>query len=61
MWLALRFGLSLPEFSRRILEEVPSDIQEESFSDYEDSKELKASFSRALRDWRTGRVHTALL
>jgi len=58
--LALRFGLSLPEFSRRILEEVSSDIQEESLSEYDDPKELKASFNRALRDWRVGRVHTSL-
>lgn len=58
--LALRYGLSLPEFSRRILEEVSSDIPEESLSDYENPKELKASVNRALRDWRVGKVHMAL-
>lgn len=58
--LALRYGLSLPEFSRRILTELNSEIAEESFDDYENPKELRASFGRALRDWRTGRVHTAL-
>ena len=58
--LALRFGLSLPEFSRRILEEISSDIPEESFEDYKNPEGLKASFNRALRDWRAGRVRTSL-
>lgn len=58
--LALRYGLSLPEFSRRILEEVASDIPEESFEDYDNPKRLKDSFKRALRDWHLGRVYTRL-
>ena len=58
--LALRYGLSLPELSRRILQEVASDIPEESFDDYENPEELRASFNQALRDYRAGRVHTKL-
>ncbi len=58
--LALRYGLSLSGFAQRILKEVVSDIPEESFEDYENPKELKASFNRALRDWRAGRVRTVL-
>lgn len=49
--LALRYGLSLPELSRRILTEVISDFPAESFSDYESPKALKASYRRALHDW----------
>ena len=58
--LALRYGLSLPEFSRRVLEELSSDIPEESFDDYENPKELKASFNRAMRDVQAGRVYKTL-
>lgn len=58
--LALRYGLSLSGFVSRILAEVASDIPEESFDDYENPKELKASFNRAMRDWRAGRVHIKL-
>ena len=58
--LALRFGLSLPQFSRRVLGELASEIPEESFDDYEHSKGLRASFSRALRQYRDGRVTTHL-
>ena len=58
--LALRYGLSLPEFSLRILQEVASEIPEESINEYEHPARLKASFKRALRDWKVGRVHTRL-
>lgn len=55
--LAIRYGLSLENFSRKILEEITSDITEESFKDYENSDELKESFKKALNDWRKGRVY----
>jgi len=58
--LALRYGLSLPEFSRRILQEIASEIPEESFADYEHPVKLRASFKRALHDWKAGRTRTRL-
>lgn len=58
--LAIRYGLSLPEFSRRVLQEITSAIPEESFEDYKNPNLLKASFQRALRDWQRGRVKTKL-
>lgn len=58
--LALRYGLSLPEFSRRILTELISEIPEESFDDYENPTALRASFQRALRDWRARKVYDRL-
>ncbi|MBI3685068.1 hypothetical protein HY250_01565 [Candidatus Azambacteria bacterium] len=58
--LALRYGFSLPEFSRRILTEIASEIPEESLSEYVHPKKIKASLDRALRDWRHGRVRAQL-
>lgn len=58
--LALRYGLSLPEFSRRVLEELAAEFPEDSFANYQNPKALKASFLRALRDWRAGRVSARL-
>lgn len=58
--LALRFGFSLPEFSRKILEAVTHEFPEESFSDYRDTKAVRASFTRALKDFRAGRVRSKL-
>jgi hypothetical protein len=58
--LALRYGLSLPEFTRRVLVELEESFPRESFDDYDDAEELKASFSRALGDWRAGRTQTRL-
>mgnify|MGYP001584564167 CR=1 FL=1 len=53
---ALRYGFSLQEFSRRIFEELSTEIPEESLDEYERPKQLRASLQRALRDWRSGRV-----
>ncbi len=58
--LALHYGSSLSEFSRRILKAVASDIPEESFADYKNPEELQSSFARALKDWRAGRISTRL-
>lgn len=58
--LALRYGLSLPEFSRLILEELSNTFPEESFEDYRNPRALKASFKRALRDWQSGRISKRL-
>jgi hypothetical protein len=58
--LALRYGLSLPEFTRKVLAELDEAFPQESFKDYEDAEGLKASFERALGDWRSGRVQTRL-
>lgn len=58
--LALHYGLSLADFARQILQELTSEIETESFDDYENATALTDSFKRALRDWRTGRVHSRL-
>jgi hypothetical protein len=58
--LALQYGLSLPEFSRKVLHELSSNISEESFDDYENPNQLKASYQRALKDWKVGRVSSKL-
>jgi len=58
--LALRYGLSLPEFTRKVLTELEEAFPHESFEDYEDAEELKESFARALSDWRSGRVQSRL-
>ena len=58
--LALRYGLSLPEFTRKVLVELEEAFPHESFEDYEDAEALKASLERAVSDWRSGRVLTRL-
>ncbi len=58
--LALRYGLSLPEFARKVLAELDEGFPQESFKDYEDAEGLKASFERAVGDWRSGRITTRL-
>jgi hypothetical protein len=58
--LALRYGLSLPDFTRKVLVELEEAFPHESFEDYKDAGGLKNSFERALSDWRSGRVQTRL-
>ncbi|OGF64320.1 hypothetical protein A2Z53_00795 [Candidatus Giovannonibacteria bacterium RIFCSPHIGHO2_02_42_15] len=58
--LALSYGLSLPELSQRVLESLASEIPEESIEEYKNSKKLLASYKRALRDWKAGRVRSRL-
>lgn len=58
--LALRYGLSLPELARRVLLELDETFPDESFADYKNGNDLKASFERAINDWRSGRIQTRL-
>jgi hypothetical protein len=58
--LALRYGLSLPEFSRLVLKELATSFPEDSFENYDNPQALKASFKRALKDWKKGRVSETL-
>ena len=39
--LALRYGLSLPEFTRKVLVELEEAFPHESFEDYEDAEGLR--------------------
>ena len=48
--LAVRYGLSIPEFSRHVLEELVDAIPEESFDSYRNPRALQASVQRGLRD-----------
>ena len=56
--LALRYGLSLQEFGRKILLQLQESFPQESFEDYENPKALKTSLSRALHDWKNGNTQT---
>lgn len=58
--MALRYGLSLKEFTHKILNELEDSFPKESLSEYKNPKALQASLNRALKDWQTGRVRTKL-
>ncbi|MDO8626683.1 MAG: hypothetical protein Q7K39_04525 [Candidatus Magasanikbacteria bacterium] len=58
--LALNYGLSLTEFSQYILEELAVTFPQDSFIDYREPRSLRSSFKRGVKDWRAGRVRTAL-
>ncbi len=58
--LAVRYGLSVPEIARKILESVSLEFPEDAFDEYVNPEETRISFFRALDDWRAGRVSESL-
>ncbi len=58
--VALRYGLSLGEFSRHVLEDLSSRIPEESLEEYKHPEKILTSFKKALSEYRRGRVSTRL-
>lgn len=58
--LAIRFGLSLPEFSRKVLTELQETFPVESFEDYERPRHTKSAFEKALKNLDAGRVTNVL-
>ncbi|MEK7663940.1 MAG: hypothetical protein AAB340_00620 [Patescibacteria group bacterium] len=58
--IAMRYGLSLPELARRILNEVREEFELESLEDYENSTELKKDVEKAVRDYKKGKFLTNL-
>ena len=58
--LALGYGLALPVLARRVLEALKAELPTETFQEYERPTALRASFSKALRDLKAGRVSARL-
>ena len=58
--LSLSYGLNLEDFIKYILQEISSNILTESFEDYDNPKELKLSYTKALKDYRAGKFQTNL-
>lgn len=58
--LSLDYGLSLDDFIKFILQEISSKLPTESFEDYDNPEEIKASYIQALKDYKAGDIQTNL-
>ena len=58
--LASRYGLSIAELSRQILETLSETVPSESIREYEHPVSLKQSIRRGYRDQKSGRIRTTL-
>ena len=58
--IAARYGLSLSQLSRFVLEELSEAVPMESLYEYENPIALKQSIRRGLRDCKAGRVSRVL-
>ena len=54
--IALRYGLSLQDLTRHILEEITTGIGEESLSEYAHPARIRRSLKNALKEWESGTV-----
>lgn len=54
--LALSYGLSLPDFTRKVLTELNETFPTESFKDYKNPRAVERAFIRALSNLKAGRV-----
>ena len=58
--LAMRYGLSLPELAKRVLQEVREEFELESVHDYKNPKEILKDIDGALSDYKKGIFKTKL-
>ncbi|HAZ16601.1 MAG: hypothetical protein A3H59_03380 [Candidatus Jacksonbacteria bacterium RIFCSPLOWO2_02_FULL_43_9] len=58
--LALSYGLSLHDFSVRVLEGIASEFPKDAFANYDQPQALKSSFKRGIQDWHNGKVSSRL-
>lgn len=58
--LALSYGLSLSDLSRKVLTELNETFPIESFKDYKNPRAVERAFNRALSNLKAGRVKTNL-
>lgn len=53
--LAIQYGFSLHEFLSKVIQEISSEIPEESWNEYLNPKNLQQSFLKAIKDYKAGR------
>jgi hypothetical protein len=58
--IAMRYGLSLPELAKRVLEEVREEFELESVNDYKNSKEVLKDIDEAPLEYKKGIFETKL-
>lgn len=58
--IALRYGLSLQELAKKVLEEVREEIEVESLNDYKNPTGVKRAFQKALKEYGRGEFLTKL-
>lgn len=58
--LAIQYGFSLREFLTKIIQEISSEIPEESWNEYTNPKNLQKSFLNAIKDYKDGRFYKTL-
>ena len=58
--IAMRYGLTLPELAKKVLNEIREQFELESIKDYENPAQIKKSLKNALSDYKKGNFATKL-
>ena len=58
--IAMRYGLTLPDLARKVLQEVKEQFELESLEEYENPDKIKKSIKTALQDYKKGKFLTKL-
>lgn len=52
--IAMRYGLTLPDLAKKVLQEVKEQFELESLNEYENPSKIKKSIKTALLDYKKG-------
>lgn len=58
--IAMRYGLTLPDLAKKVLQEVKEQFELESLSEYENPNKVKKAIKTALQDYKKGKFLTKL-
>ncbi len=58
--IAMRYGLTLPDLAKKVLQEIKEQFELESLDEYENPTKVKRAIKTALADYQKGRFLTKL-
>ncbi len=58
--IAMRYGLTLPDLAKKVLQEVKEQFELESIEEYENPGKVKKTIKTALLDYKKGKFLTKL-
>ncbi len=58
--IAMRYGLTLPDLAKKVLQEVKEQFELESLDEYENPNKVSKAIKTALREYKKGKFLTKL-
>jgi len=58
--IAMRYGLTLPDLAKKVLQEVREQFELESLDHYENPEKIRKTIKRGISDYKKGKFFTKL-